>query len=202
MKTRLMTSTVAALAAAAFISSARAETTAQGIQAGEYKVEPGHTEVTFSLLHFGFTQYSGMFSGASGSLKIDPAHLAATKLTVSLPISSVATTSDVLTGELKEPDWFDAARYPTATFTSKSVTATDAGHATISGDLTLHGVTKPVVLQAQFIGAGVNPMDKAYTIGFQATGVIKRSDFGVSKYVPMVGDDVTLSIAGAFEKQN
>jgi len=72
--------------------------------------------------------------------------------------------------------------------------------ATITGNLTLHGVTKPVVLHVRFIGAGVNPIDKAYTVGFEATGTIKRSDFGVTTYLPAVGDEVQLSIAGAFEQ--
>ncbi len=69
------------------------------------------------------------------------------------------------------------------------------------GNLTLHGVTKPVVLEVHFIGAGINPIDKAYTVGFEATATIKRSDFGVTTYVPAIGDEVQLNIAGAFEQQ-
>jgi polyisoprenoid-binding protein YceI len=76
-----------------------------------------------------------------------------------------------------------------------------ADGATVTGNFTLHGITKPVVLHVRFIGAGVNPIDKAYTVGFEATGTIKRSDFGVKTYLPAVGDEVQLSIAGAFEQQ-
>ena len=79
-------------------------------------------------------------------------------------------------------------------------TGTDT--ARISGNVTIHGVTRPLVLDARFHGAGVNPMDKAYTVGFDATGVLKRSEFGVSKYVPAVSDDVQLKISAAFEKTN
>ncbi|GAN97662.1 hypothetical protein Geu3261_0222_032 [Komagataeibacter europaeus NBRC 3261] len=175
---------------------------AHDVQAGRYRVEPEHTEIIFSLLHLGFTPYSGMFSGVSGTLQLDPAHPAASRLDVSVPVGSIHTPSDRLTGELKDPDWFDAARYPNATFTSTSVVPGGADNATITGNLTLHGVTRPVVLHARYIGAGVNPLDKVYTVGFSATAGIRRGDFGIRAYLPMVGDDVTLTIAGAFEKQD
>lgn len=174
---------------------------AAAIKAGTYKVEAGHTQIVFSLLHFGFSNYSGFFSGASGTLQLDPAHLAASKLNVSVPIESVLTTSTKLDGELKGADWFDAAKYPAATFVSTSVTPGSGNTASIAGDLTIRGITKPVTLKAHLVGGGVNPISKADTVGFEATGTIKRSDFGVSKYVPLVGDDVTLTIAGAFELQ-
>ncbi len=171
------------------------------VQAGTYKVEGYHTQIGFSLLHLGFSHFSGFFSGASGTLEIDPAKPAAAKLEVSIPIDSVSTTVAKLDGELKGDQWFDAAKFPTATFISTKVTPVGAGSATIAGNLTLHGVTRPVTLTAHFVGGGVNPLSKAYTIGFDATGTIRRSEFGVKTYVPLVGDDVRLTIAGAFEKQ-
>jgi len=201
MNTSLLRASVAALGLVVATSAAVAQTPAKNVEAGSYKVEPGHTQVVFSLLHLGFSDYSGMFSGVSGTLDLDPAHVAATKLNVTIPIDSVMTTSEKLTGELKAPNWFDSAQFPTATFVSTKVTPAGTGMAIIVGDLTLHGVTKSVTLHARYVGAGTNPMDKAYTVGFEATGTIKRSEFGVKTYVPMVGDDVTLSIAGAFEKQ-
>jgi polyisoprenoid-binding protein YceI len=172
------------------------------VKPGVYKVEPYHTQVTFTLSHFGFSNFSGFFSGASGSLRLDPAHLATTKLEVSIPVETVTTTVAKLDGELKGDQWFNAAKFPNASFTSTKVTPTGAGRAVIAGNLTLHGVTRPVVLQARFVGAGVNPLDKSETVGFSATGTIKRSDFGVKQYVPLVGDNVQLSIAGAFTRQS
>lgn len=202
MSKKTVACTFALLGLAASLGLAQAEGTAPiKVESGTYKVEPGHTQVVFSLLHFGFTHYSGLFSDVSGTLTLNSAHPAASKLEVSIPVSSVQTTSDKLTAELKEADWFDAAKYPTATFVSTQVTPDGKGGATITGNFTLHGVTKPITLQAHYVGSGVNPMDKAYTVGFQATGVIKRGDYGVKTYVPMVGDDVALTIAGAFEKQ-
>jgi polyisoprenoid-binding protein YceI len=166
---------------------------------GSYKVESYHTQVGFSISHFGFTNYSGQFSGATGSLQLDPAKLGTSKLDISIPVDSVTTTVSKLTDELKGDKWFDTTKFPKATFVSTQVVPTAEG-ATVTGNLTLHGVTKPVVLHVRFIGAGVNPIDKAYTVGFEATGTIKRSDFGVTTYLPAVGDEVQLSIAGAFEQ--
>ena len=84
---------------------------------------------------------------------------------------------------------------------SRTVTSTGAGRADVLGDFTLHGVTKPLVLHVRFNGAGVNPLDKSYTAGFEARGAFKRSAYGVSTYVPLVGDDVELTLSGAFEKR-
>jgi polyisoprenoid-binding protein YceI len=167
---------------------------------GSYKVESYHTQVGFSISHFGFTNYSGLFSGATGSLQLDPAKLGTSKLDISIPVDSVTTTVSKLTDELKGDQWFDTAKFPKATFVSTQVVPTAEG-VTVTGNFTLHGITKPVVLHVRFIGAGVNPIDKAYTVGFEATGTIKRSDFGVKTYLPAVGDEVQLSIAGAFEQQ-
>jgi polyisoprenoid-binding protein YceI len=175
--------------------------TLASVKAGTYKVESNHTQVEFSLSHFGLTNYAGLFSGATGSLQLDPAHLTTAKLEVTLPVQSILTTVAKLTDELKGPKWFDTAQFPSATFISTEVAPGGNGEAIISGNLTLHGVTKPVVLHAHFIGAGVNPINKAYTVGFEVTGTIKRSEFGISTYVPNIGDEVHLTIAGAFELQ-
>jgi polyisoprenoid-binding protein YceI len=190
----------AAIAATVATAAASAASPAlKDVKAGTYKVESYHTQVGFSLLHFGFTNYSGLFSGATGTLRLDPSNPAASKLDVTIPVRSIVTTVPVLTDELKGDKWFDVAKFPQAIFTSTDVTFAPGGEVTIRGTLTLHGVTKPITLHAHLVGAGVNPLDKAYTVGFQAQGTIKRSDFGVSLYAPALGDDVELSIAGAFE---
>ena len=198
----------AALTALAILSASAPAAVAQStiqdakaVKAGTYKVEPYHTQVVFGLSHFGFTNFTGTFSDASGSLQLDPTNPVAAKLNISVPVQSVLTPVGKLNDELKSTDWFDAAKFPTATFTSTKVTPTGANAATIDGALTLHGVTQPISLKARFLGAGTNPINKAYTIGFEAIGTIKRASFGVNKYVPLVGDDVNLTINGAFELQ-
>ncbi len=171
------------------------------VKAGVYKVEPYHTQVLFAVSHFGLSNFSGVLTGAAGSLKLDPAKLEETKLDVSVDAATVLTSVQKLTDELKDPDWLDATKFPKATFVSTKVTPTGANEATIAGELTLHGVTKPVTLKAHFVGGGTNPIDKAYTIGFDGQGTIKRTEFGVVKYAPMIGDEVHLTIHAAFELQ-
>jgi polyisoprenoid-binding protein YceI len=167
---------------------------------GAYVVEPNHTRVQFAVSHIGFTQFFGDFTGAKGTLVLDPKNVATSKVDITLPVSSVSTTNATLDGELKSADWFDAATYPTIHFVSTKIVRTAPNKATITGELTMHGVTKPVELQASFNGSGVNPLDKAYTVGFDATAKLKRSDFGVKTYLPMIGDDTSIRISAAFEK--
>jgi polyisoprenoid-binding protein YceI len=171
------------------------------VQAGAYTVDPNHTQIGFTLSHMGFSNYSGRLAGVSGTLTLAGGDHAASKLSASVPTAAFSTTSPQLDEELKSADWFDAKKFPTISFTSTKVTPTGADSATIEGELTMHGVTKPVTLTAHFIGTGANPMSKKVTVGFDATGTVKRSEFGVTKYVPMIGDEVALSLHGAFEKQ-
>jgi polyisoprenoid-binding protein YceI len=170
------------------------------LEPGTYAVEPSHTQVLFSVLHLGFTNFYGVFSGASGTLAFDPGDIPHMHLSVRVPVASVFTTSAKLDEELKGADWLNAGKYPDMSFQSTSIKQTGADAADVTGDLTLHGVTRPIMLHAVFNGAGPNLLTHKETLGFQVTGNLQRSDFGVSTYVPLVSDDVTLTIAAAFEK--
>jgi polyisoprenoid-binding protein YceI len=172
------------------------------VQGGVYAIEPSHTRVLFSVSHMGFTTYYGEFPGASGRLTLDPTNLAATRLEVSVPVAGVATTNAKLDEELRSKQWLDAAAFPTMTFRSTAITPTGPSTADVAGELTLHGVTRPVVLKAKFNAGGVNMLDHAYTVGFEVRGQIKRSEFGVKTYVPLIGDEVDLIISAAFEKKS
>lgn len=191
---------VVALAVSAPIV-AQANHDSAAVQVGSYAIDSSHTLVQFSVNHFGISDYFGTFPGATGSLTIDPKNIATAKLDVTVPVASVSTTNATLDKELVSADWFDAARYPSIRFVSTKVTRTGGNGATVTGNLTMHGVTKPVTLNATFNAAAVNPLNKAYTLGFKATGVIKRTEFGVSKYAPLVSDETTLTITSAFEKK-
>ncbi len=172
------------------------------VQAGTYAVDPGHTQVGWRVSHMGFSNYNGGFSDVSGNLVLDPKNPAAAKLSVKIPVASVTTTSAKLTGELKGDQWLDSGKFPDMTFVSTKVAPAGKDKAKVTGDLTLHGVTKPVTLDVTFVGAGTNPLNKKYTVGFTATGTLKRSDFGVKTYLPLIGDDLHLAIEGAFERQD
>jgi polyisoprenoid-binding protein YceI len=171
-------------------------------EGGAFAVEPLHTRVLFGVSHFGFTTYYGEFSGVSGALDLDPKNPSASKLDIRIPAATIRTTNAELNGELKGEKWFDTAKYPIISFKATKVTMTGPGKADVVGDLTLHGTTKSVVLHAVFHGAGVNPLNKHYTVGFDASAKIKRTEFGVSTLVPLISDDVDIIISAAFERQS
>ena len=168
------------------------------VTAGAYKVDTNHTQVVWTLNHMGITPLSGDFAASGGSLSLDPANPAAAKVSVDFTMANTTTHMAAFTTHLLSADILDAAKYPTANFTSTAVTVSGTS-AKITGNLTLHGVTKPVVLDAKFYGAGDNPRSKKLNIGFSATTTIKRSDFGIM-YGPTVADQVNLEIHAAFEK--
>ncbi len=196
----VVTAAVFVLVASQALATGAANPDATAVAAGKYAVEPKHTRIQFSVSHMGFTEWYGDFAGASGTLRLDPKRLETAKLEINIPTASVTTTNTTLDGELKSADWFDAARFPNIHFVATKIERTAADRAAITGDLTVHGVTRPAVLDARFNGAGINPLTKAYTIGFNATTTIKRSDFGVRADMAFIGDEVTLRISAAFEK--
>ncbi len=170
------------------------------VTGGTYALDPNHTQVLYTYKHLGLTQNMGLLSGATGTLTLDPKSPNNAKLSVDVPVNTIHTTIAKLDEELVSAMFFDAAKFPTAHFESTSVNA-NGDKATIQGNLTIHGVTKPATLHATFASAGANPMSKKESLGFQATSTIKRSDFGLGTAVPMVGDQVDLTITAGFEKQ-
>lgn len=169
------------------------------IAAATYKVDANHTQAVWSVNHMGFSILYGMFGSMSGTLELDPAKPSAAKVAIEIPLSGLTTTSAGFTKHLSSKDFFDVEKFPAGKFVSTSVVV-DGQKAKITGDLTLRGVTKPVVLDATLTGAGANPMSKAQTVGFHATTKLKRSDFGLGYASPVVSDDVNLEITAAFEK--
>lgn len=179
------------------------------ISGGTYTADPAHTLVTWTVDHFGFSPYSGIFGNVTGTLDFDPKRPAAAKVDVSIPVAEVTTANKGLTGHLlsaakeagAKPDFFGANPAP-ARFVSTGVKVLGGQRATITGNLTLNGVTRPVVLAATFYGAGKAPamMGGKENVGFTARGTIKRSEFGIGYGIPMVSDNVTLDISAAFQK--
>jgi len=196
------TLTLAAVAAALLFSPAAQAQVSKApadVRAGAYVADPNHSKITWSITHFGFSTYIGQFPGVMANLKLDPKAPAATTLDATIDTTKIGTLNPALDTHLKSADFLDVAKFPQATFKATSVKPTGDSTAEITGDLTLHGVTKPVTLQASFVQGGINPIDKKYSLGFQAKGVIKRSEFGVKAYVPNISDDVTLEIDAEFK---
>ncbi|HEE5792870.1 TPA: YceI family protein [Acinetobacter baumannii] len=160
----------------------------------DYKIDPTHTATVFSWNHFGFSTPSANFSDIQGVIKVDNAKPANSSVNVTIPLSSVNTNVPALDKEFQEEAWFNAAKYPNITFKSTKVETKDKKHFKITGDLTVKGITKPVVLDAVLNKQGEHPMAKVPAIGFNATTSFNRSDFGLGNYVPNVGDKITVNI--------
>lgn len=159
-----------------------------------YKLDPGHTMVLFSWSHFGFSHPTADIGISDGTLVFDEKDPSKASVEVTMPLSNLDTHVPALDKHLKEPDFFDADKYPTVTFKSTKVQAVGGNKYKVTGDLTVHGVTKPVTLDATLNKSGEHPMMKVQTVGFDATATLKRSDFGVGAYVPNVSDEIKIRI--------
>ncbi|MDV6331581.1 YceI family protein [Asticcacaulis sp. 201] len=185
-------------------SAASAAPSVDKIPAGEYRTDPAHTALTFTVNHLGYSHYTAQFASLDAHLTLDPAHpeAAVLKVTVDPRSLRLPTPPKGFYDELMGKQWFDAAAFPQITFASTQVEKTGVNTARVTGDLTLHGITKPVVLDVTFNGGypGMAGFDPQARIGFSAHGVFKRSDFGMGYGIPApgsqmgVGDDVAFTI--------
>jgi polyisoprenoid-binding protein YceI len=158
-----------------------------------YTLDPGHTQVHFSWSHFGFSHPAGRFDRFTGDFHFDPVDPTRSTVTVTIPVDSIDTGVAKLDEHLKGPEFFDVARYPDAVFKSRRVERNGEHGLKVTGDLTLHGVTKPVVLDVTINKIGEHPM-AGTAAGFDATTTISRSAFGIDHYVPNVGDAIAITI--------
>ncbi len=166
---------------------------------GTYALDKAHGKVTWSISHLGFSTYVGQFSDTAATLVFDAVKPENSKLDVTVQTASIGTLNPALDTHLKSADFFNVAKFPTATFKSTKITRTGPKSAKVRGDFTLLGVTKPLTLLVVLNQAGNNPMFKYYEAGFTATAHLKRTNWGLSKYAPYLGDDVNLQIEGEFK---
>jgi polyisoprenoid-binding protein YceI len=168
--------------------------TAAFAKAVPYDIDARHTQVSFTYNHLGFSNISGRFMQVAGEFNFDQADPTQSSINVTIPIDGLGTGLAALDDHMKSADMFDAAKFPTATFKSNKVEAAGPGKLKVSGDLTIHGVTKPVVLDVTINKVGVNPKTNATTAGFDASVTLLRSDFGIAYGTPAVSDQVKLQI--------
>lgn len=160
-----------------------------------YTIDPGHTDVLFTWNHFGYSNPTGHLGQAKGTIVFDEAKPEASSVDVSFPLAGMDSHVSKLDEHLQSNEFFDAAKFPNITFKSSKVEkAAGANAFTVTGDLTIHGITKPVVLAATLNSAEMHPMKKVPAIGFDATTTLKRSDFGIAAYVPKVSDEIKVRI--------
>ncbi|MBV9990408.1 MAG: YceI family protein [Alphaproteobacteria bacterium] len=200
---RIASRSALAVAAALLAVPALAESSRDASHAptGSYALETRHSQVLFAIPHLGITDYYGRFDKLSGSLNFNSGAPEKSSVSITIDMTSVDTPSHELIGELMGANVFNSGSFPTATFKSTSVARTGANTGTITGDLTLHGVTKPVTLDATFGGVTQDPFSGADDIGFHATATVKRSDFGITGMVweNVVADEVKLTIEAMFQ---
>lgn len=163
--------------------------------ATEYSLDPQHTSVVIAWNHFGFSNPTAYISDVSGKLSFDKDNPEKSSVHVTLPVKTIDTHVKALTDEFLGKEYFDVKTYPEATFQSTRVESKGGNKYDVEGNLTIKGITKPVVLHATLNKQDMHPMVKKEAIGFDATGVIKRSDFKLDKYVPAVSDNVTITLS-------
>ena len=159
-----------------------------------YGIDPAHTRVEYRISHLGFSSFMGAFSDVRGQIDFDPEHPENAAVKAQINASSVTMLNGALDAKLKSASFFNVAKYPVISFVSTDIDRTGSSSGTMTGKLTLLGVTKPVTLQVEFSKRAWNKYAGAYAVGFTATTKIHRSDFGMKYLLPDVGDDVTIRI--------
>ncbi len=185
MKQRTTHQWLAAIAISSFCVAAHAADT--------YTIDPMHTHATFSFDHLGFSTFYGKIPSKSGSITLDTAKKSGS-VDVTFELDEVTTGVDKFDDHLESDDFFDTDNHPTATFKSNKITFKGDQPATIAGDLTIKGITKPVTLQVTRFHCANHPMMKVPACGANASGKIKRSDYGLTYALPAVPDEIGLDI--------
>jgi len=182
---------VVALALAATATTASAAET--------FDLDPAHCSIVFSVSHMSRSYTYGIFKQAKGSVVLDRQNPAACQFRIEIPVDSLDTNNAARDQHLKSQTFFNAAQFPTITFESTSVTATNSpqGGVTyqVNGNLTMHGVTKPVTLNLRMLGEGPGPGGRGYSAGFVTQLELKRSDFGMNNLLDMVGDAIGITVS-------
>jgi polyisoprenoid-binding protein YceI len=165
------------------------------LYAATYTLEPDYTQGVFRWNHLGFSSPAAQFAQGEGTLEFDQADPSKASVKVTIPLASLNTGVPALDDDFRSKDFFETATFPTATFKStKVVKGAGADQLKVTGDLSLHGVTRPVTLDVTVVKLGANPRTNLQTVGFDATTTLKRSDFGLGKYVPQVSDEIAMHI--------
>jgi polyisoprenoid-binding protein YceI len=170
--------------------------TVSGVAQDAWQLDPPHSSAQFSVRHLGVSTVRGAFTKVSGSVVYDAANPSKSSIQATIEAASVDTRVDMRDNDLRSPRFLDAQKYPTITFQSKKVEAAGAGKLKVTGDLTIHGVTKEVVLDVDGPTPAIkDPMGKdRLRMGASATTKINRNDFGVSGLPGIVGDDITITL--------
>ncbi len=173
----------------------------EALRSGAYELDQSHAALLFKIDHLGFSKYIGRFNSFDASLDFDADAVEAAQLDVIIETASLDVNNPPFEEELRGADWFNADTFPQAIFRSTGVVKTGETTGTVTGDLTLLGVTRPVTLDVTFNGGASNLISGRYTVGFEAHGTFNRSDFGMDRLAPAIGETVELEIHAEFLRQ-
>jgi polyisoprenoid-binding protein YceI len=171
------------------------------IEAGEYLLDKDHAALLFKINHMGFSSYVGRFNEFEVSLDFDPTKIENSQVEALINMRSINVNNPAFAETLEGTAWLDTNNFPQAVFRSVSVEKIDNQQILVQGELTFLGITKVVTMDVKLNGAANNPLTRKYTLGFAANLRFKRSDFGLNKFIPVVGDEVNIEIHSEFHRQ-
>jgi polyisoprenoid-binding protein YceI len=169
---------------------------------GRYQLDQTHAAVIIKISHMGLSTFVGRFKQVDASLDFDPKNIVAARLSAVIDIGSLDINNRELAETLMGPSWFNQQKYPQAFFTTTQVLLVDNNSAQFTGNLTLKGVTKPIVIKVHFNGAANNFLTGFYTLGFSASSAFKRSDFGMDTLIPAIADQVDIEVFAEFQQRD
>jgi polyisoprenoid-binding protein YceI len=193
----------AALVAAGCAALARPDVAAEpaALKAGEYRLDPEHAALVFRIDHLGFSKFIGRFERFDATLDFDAADPEQARVEAVIDIASLDVANDAFARTLLGAEWFDAAAFPEARFSSTRIERTGETAGRMTGDLTLRGVTHAVTLDVAFNGGATDFLRGGYVVGFSATGAIRRGDFGVDRFDEIIGDEVEIALEAEFVRR-
>ncbi|MEO9970146.1 MAG: YceI family protein [Hyphomonadaceae bacterium] len=205
MKRFMIRTAIAAtlMASSIGIAAADGHLLSESVPSGHYQMDTQHGYVTFTYSHFGLSNPQISFKTVDAGITLDAENPAASAVNVTITANSIDSDIGVFNDHLNSENWFDTAQFPEITFVSTSLTqdAENYDKGTLTGDLTIKGITKPITLDVDLLGSmGEHPINKAPTIGVNATGSVLRSDFGLGAYAPAVSDKITITVSGEFNR--
>jgi polyisoprenoid-binding protein YceI len=169
--------------------------------AGEYVLDKSHASVTWRVSHLGLSQYTARFDKMDGKINFAPATSTASKVEFTIDATSINTGLAPFNKKLQAVEYFDAEKNPTITFKSVKIEPIAGGKFKMTGDMTLRGVTKPMTWDVTFNGGVYNRFAQAHAVGFSAKGIVKRSEWGMKELIPVVGDDVEVTLEVEFNQR-
>jgi len=180
--------------------SSEFDSIASNITPGSYELDDTHAYLSFSYSHLGLSNPQIQFADFVANLELSGNDMSQSQVSITIDAASLDSAMPELDDDLKGADFFDVANYPEITFQSTAYEETSDSSGRLTGDLSVRGVTKPVTLDVTINSAAMNPLNRREMIGFSATGILNRSDYGLTAYAPLIGDELSLTVQVEFEK--